>query len=496
MTAPGLVRPFRLLTLVVLLAAFALTAIAPAGAVETDSPEVTQAFDWLKTQQLDDGAFSGFGGESDPGTTADVVFAYAAADIDPETITSATGESPVDYLIANAGELDENLGLAGKVTMALDASGVDPRDAGGTDLVAVLENAVGDGGAFFGTDTSSRAYVVLGLAAADVEVEQNAVDVLVNGQIEDGSWSYTGDTTPGMGDSNTTALVIQALAAVDAGDGAIAEGIDYLRSLQDERGAIAYDGSTAPELVGDANSTAVAIQAMVAAGEDPTEMVEALATFQNESGAFFWQPEVADDSLLATVQAVPALLLKPLPLQTDANSSGENTAGLVVRHGNGTLLYTHVTFDEETISGEDLLTRSGLDVAMAPFGGLGGAVCSIDGEGCSSDNCFCHSYSSPSFYWHYYVLENGEWVEHPSGPSSRQLSDGAVDGWSWTAGEPELPTTSIEQVVSASGTTGQAINDATGDDGNASTYLVFAGMATLILIVGGFALARQRPRRP
>lgn len=128
-----------------------------------------------------------------------------------------------------------------------------------------------------------------------------------------------------------------------------------------------------------------------------------------------------------------------------------NGAGLVVRHGDGTLVYAYVQFEGEAINGIDLLSRSGLDVTIAPFGGLGGAVCAIGGEGCPSDNCFCHSYSSPSFFWRYYVFENGGWVEYPVGASSRQLADGDIDGWSWTAGENGLPIVSIDEIAAVNG---------------------------------------------
>src|SRR5690606_16385323 len=146
-------------------------------------------------------------------------------------------------------------------------------------------------------------------------------------------------------------------------------------------------------------------------------------------GAFFWRPDVADDSLLATVQAVPALLETTL-VRAPAST---NQAGIVVRKGDGSLVYATVEFSEPTIDGIELLTRSELDVSIAPFGGRGGAVCSIDDEGCPSDDCFCQSYSNPAFFWHYYILEDGEWIEHTAGASSRKLADGDIDGWSWTS---------------------------------------------------------------
>src|SRR5215207_6023946 len=72
--------------------------------------------------------------------------------------------------------------------------------------------------------------------------------------------------------------------------------------------------------------------------------------------------------LIFLVSLVPAAAERP------------NGAGLVVRHGDGTLLYVYVQFEEETISGIELLYRSGLELTVAPFGGLGEAVCRLNGE--------------------------------------------------------------------------------------------------------------------
>jgi hypothetical protein len=128
-----------------------------------------------------------------------------------------------------------------------------------------------------------------------------------------------------------------------------------------------------------------------------------------------------------------------------------NGAGLVIRHGDSTLIYAYVQFDEDSINGLDLITRSGIDATLAPFGGLGGAVCSLNGEGCSSDDCFCHSYASPAYYWNYYIHSGDGWSAYPVGPSSRTLTDGDVDGWSWTAAESGLPETNIDEIAQMNG---------------------------------------------
>jgi hypothetical protein len=151
---------------------------------------------------------------------------------------------------------------------------------------------------------------------------------------------------------------------------------------------------------------------------------------------------------------IPALvlfLLASLGLASQVLGQQPNGAGLVIHHGDGRLIYAYVQFDEERISGLDLLTRSGLDVTLAPFGGLGAAVCAVNGEGCPADDCFCHSYGNPAFFWHYYAWQDGAWVEVPLGPASRQLGDGDIDGWSWTSGDAALPATSIDEIALLNG---------------------------------------------
>ena len=161
-----------------------------------------------------------------------------------------------------------------------------------------------------------------------------------------------------------------------------------------------------------------------------------------------------DEGRSAAYRLAIALLLVLLPLFALASSvdaQRPNGAGLVIQHGDGTLIYAYVQFEEEQISGIDLLTRSGISATIAPFGGLGGGVCSINGEGCPADNCWCESYTNPAYYWHYYILDAGTWVELPLGASSRMLGDGDIDAWSWNAGEHGLPATTIDEIAALNG---------------------------------------------
>jgi len=82
------------------------------------------------------------------------------------------------------------------------------------------------------------------------------------------------------------------------------------------------------------------------------------------------------------------------------------------------------------ITGLAALEETGLAVVTKDYGDLGISVCSIDGVGCSADDCFC---DPDGKYWGYFNWENDQWEASMVGPSSLEIGDGAVDGWYWGA---------------------------------------------------------------
>lgn len=135
---------------------------------------------------------------------------------------------------------------------------------------------------------------------------------------------------------------------------------------------------------------------------------------------------------------------------------GPHRAGLVVRFGDGTVETRCVSFAEPTISGVELLARAGLSALVDYNGGMGGAVCSIEGQGCAfpREDCFCRCRGNTCEYWAYYHWQDGRWLYSDVGASSFQVTDGAVEGWSWGQGNfssgTEPPSVRFDEICAAS----------------------------------------------
>jgi hypothetical protein len=135
--------------------------------------------------------------------------------------------------------------------------------------------------------------------------------------------------------------------------------------------------------------------------------------------------------LILLLAAAGAALLPSL----SAAQEGANRAGLVVRFGDGRVVQACVSFAEESLSGEDLLARSGLPVIAQPSG-IGAAVCKIGDEGCDypAQDCFCKCTGADCAYWALSRLEGDAWRYSSLGASSVQVRNGDVQGWAWGAG--------------------------------------------------------------
>jgi hypothetical protein len=289
---------------------------SPTASPVAAGDSLPSAIAWLVAQQDASGGFIGFSGEPDAGTTIDAVLALAAAgETDSDAMTRAT-----DYLVANgAAFAEQGGGYAAKLVMAMVAAGQDPANLGGINLIEML--TLDAGSDFCGGEVYDHAVCALGLVAAGQTVPEEWLSTLRSYQIENGGWAFDGSREVPMADSNTTAIVVQALIAAGTtpNQEPIAQALSYLTSVMAPDGGFAY--AVAEPLIADANSTGIVIQALIAAGEDPSSAnwgnaTAALTAFQNESGAFRYMNDVPDDNLFATLQAIPALAGQPFPILT------------------------------------------------------------------------------------------------------------------------------------------------------------------------------------
>ncbi|MFF6810699.1 prenyltransferase/squalene oxidase repeat-containing protein [Streptomyces sp. NPDC012403] len=169
-----------------------------------------------------------------------------------------------------------------------------------------------------------------------VEPSKAAVDWLTGQQCADGSFApYRADTAKAcdaktMVDTNQTAAAVQALAALGGHDDVTDKAVDWLKSAQNEDGGWGYTAGGAS----DTNSTSVVIGALAAAGEEPAEVKKdgespydallklALPCEGDGAGAFAFQPDKKGE-LVANADATAAGVL------------GSLGAGLVVEPGKG-----------------------------------------------------------------------------------------------------------------------------------------------------------------
>lgn len=302
--------------LVYLVAVLALVATFAPAYAQQNTAQVDKAVGYIRGQQQPDGSFAGFG----PGSTADAILALAAANQNIAEIKQGSGASPVEYIRSQASTTASDAGVSAKFLIAALVAGQSPTFEG-VDLAVNVEQSYNQQTAQYGKDVTTHAYSLIGLVAAGRTPKAEAVEALKKLQLPDGGWSFDGTAATGS-DTNTTSLAVQALKATGDTSDAISKAIAYYKTQQNGDGGFPYSQSSQFGNASDANSTALSIQALIAAGESlqnwsrgSQNPAQRLAAFQNESGAFRYQDTQPEDNALATYQAVPALVGKTLPLE-------------------------------------------------------------------------------------------------------------------------------------------------------------------------------------
>ena len=302
-----------------------------------------KALQWLHTQQRDDGGFG------NGGITADAVYAISLCDQDPDgpdwtksggsvldALQSLTpdyidhppGHEPPDVL-ANAGEL-------GKVIRAVHSAGRDPNNFAGRQLVDELKDTYdASTGRYHPNKVFSHDLALIALHAVSETIPAEAVTTLENSQLMAGGWAWAwGSTTS---DVDSTGLSMQAIVAGrgPSSPNITDDAVHFLDSLR-------FPGGGYPDLAirsePNCDSTSLAIQGLLASGwyrQEPllfpletgavASSWDALLAFQEPAGSFVASASVPESRLLATLEAIHALVSTLYPVY-EPFAEGDSTA--------------------------------------------------------------------------------------------------------------------------------------------------------------------------
>jgi energy-coupling factor transport system substrate-specific component len=295
-----------------LLLALALASALPAKA---GASEVSRAAGWLVAAQNTDG---GWGASLDTGSspemTAWATLGLEAAGRSPLEI-SRRGQTPIDYLRSHIDELNSPGDLA-RTILALEGAEVDPHAFGGHDLVSALAKRRRSNGSFEGWP-GSTAFATIALRTAGGESVEPSVAWLVKVENDDGGW---GDVPNSPSTADGTGAVMQAIP----GTSAAKHGLGFLRNTQLPSGGFALGGAGAVN----AQSTAWAVQGMIAVGTDPASVhergkspLEYLAARQDADGHYRYSDSSDQTPVWVTAQVLTATAGDSFPVTPVARPS-------------------------------------------------------------------------------------------------------------------------------------------------------------------------------
>jgi LPXTG-motif cell wall-anchored protein len=328
-------QKFGALLALLLAVAFAAPTLAQTAPPAAAKSAASKAAAWLVTMQHDDGGYGPAGGNtpSTLGQTDDAIFAFAALGKAAAGI-SKNGKSLTYFLIGHIAEAKSAGEICKSALAAATSLPIGGQSYGGVNIYDRIDSFYNTSSGMYGSSTIDHAYCLLAQKQLGRAVPSAAVTALSGLQISDGSWAFAGAGKPNDGDTNTTALALQALIAngVDKANPAMSKALAYLKNQQNADGGFPYQNPSQYGTDTDANSTAYVVQALVALGIDPAASstpfdkgngatpLAALLKLQVPDGAFIFQASTPSDNVLATLQAIPALeyiTQPPPPVRSD-----------------------------------------------------------------------------------------------------------------------------------------------------------------------------------
>jgi len=312
----GAVPPVLTAVVVALGASVGAAAIAPPTASAATSRS------WLQRSQNRDGGFgSGPGVRSSQLYSGWAALGLAAIGRNPADVRRRGGRSLLDYVRAGARTLTDT-GEIERTILVLRAAGRSPRAFGGRDLVAALRRRIRRDGSVGGL-VNLTSFAVIALRAAGEgprsrDVTRTAAWV-ARQQNRDGGYSFATRGAPSGIDDTGAAL--QALGAAGRGRSDRARrAARFLRARQRPDGGFPLQ----PGGPSNAQSTAWAVQGLLAAGVDPGRVrprgggrspLAYIASLTAPGGSVRYSRTSTQTPIWVTAQALLARARRTLPLR-------------------------------------------------------------------------------------------------------------------------------------------------------------------------------------
>ena len=299
------------------LLAVPVAASPPDAHAQADAAVAKKSVGYLLDAQNDDGGWGAAPDQSSSqlysGWTA---LGLAAAGRNPRDVGSP---SAVAYMRAHARELTD-LGEINRTILVLTAAGLPPK-LGGRDLERELLRAQRRNGSF-AQRVNTTAFAILALRATGRKARsrpvRRAADYIVSEANDDGGFNFAGRGGPSGIDDTGAAL--QALGAAGRGrSGTVKRAVRFVRRNQASDGGFAL----IPGGASNAQSTAWAVQGLLAAGRDPAKVrrngsrdpMSYLRSLTASNGEVRYSRTSRQTPVWVTAQAVAALSRKTLPLK-------------------------------------------------------------------------------------------------------------------------------------------------------------------------------------
>ncbi len=287
--------------------ALVLTAALTLGAAGS-ARAATPASYLLAAQNADGGFGPAPGQASSPLYSGWAALGLAAEGIDPAT-TRHGGRDLLSYVLFNPGGADP--GSIERTILAARAAGA----AAPSGLLGSLERDFGPDGSV-SDQVNLTSFGVLAMRAAGAPLPAGTIGWLVRQQNSDGGFDF--GTAGGGSDVDDTAAALEALAAGGAPASANARAAGFIRTQQNPDGGFPTQGETDSN----AQSTAWAVQGLIAAGVDPASVarpgganpLQYLSSLIAPDGHVRYSRGVDQTPVWVTAEAAMALAGKALPL--------------------------------------------------------------------------------------------------------------------------------------------------------------------------------------